>query len=176
MGGYDGDVLFENLELIRTVRAAGGTELAAARPLRPPPPADARGIPGPAGPPGLRRLRPAGRLAAFLSVLPAPCCRAALAPPAARGAAGRGAARRSALAEVGRRRAGGAAVFPPTPPLLAPLWLGERAVCGWLAVGRRLRGGVPYAGRGWSPPRTARARCAPGWPGASTGPVSRSPP
>ncbi|HYN96035.1 MAG TPA: glycosyltransferase, partial [Pilimelia sp.] len=29
-GGYDGDVLFENLELIRTVRAHGGTE---ARPL-----------------------------------------------------------------------------------------------------------------------------------------------
>lgn len=27
MGGYDGDVLFENLELSRTVRAAGGTEL-----------------------------------------------------------------------------------------------------------------------------------------------------
>ena len=28
-GGYDGDVLFENLELIRTVRARGGEEAVA---------------------------------------------------------------------------------------------------------------------------------------------------
>ena len=26
-GGYDGDALFENLELVRTVQAAGGREL-----------------------------------------------------------------------------------------------------------------------------------------------------
>ena len=33
MGGYDGDAMFENLELIRTVRAAGGIGPQPARPL-----------------------------------------------------------------------------------------------------------------------------------------------
>ncbi|MDP9388012.1 MAG: glycosyltransferase family 2 protein, partial [Actinomycetota bacterium] len=52
-----------------------------------------------------------------------------------------------AAAEVGRRRAGGIAVFPPTCSLLAPVWVAERAVCAWLAVESRVvRGGVPYAG------------------------------
>ncbi|WDZ84825.1 glycosyltransferase [Micromonospora cathayae] len=144
MGGYDPDVLFENLELIRTVRAYGGTE---------------------AAPPGLyvRRLPPVARhfrgqrvrqayddlaqpvrLAVFLAVLPA------------LGAAVR--ARRTgllfgavaatvALAEAGRRRAGGTRVFPPATALAAPFWVLERAACSWLAVGQRLLcGGVRYAG------------------------------
>ena len=51
------------------------------------------------------------------------------------------------LAEIGRRRHGGAAVFPWYLPLLAPVWLAERSVCSWLAVGCRLRGGVRYAGQ-----------------------------
>jgi hypothetical protein len=51
-----------------------------------------------------------------------------------------------ALAEVGRRRAGGRSVFGPTAPLWALPWLAERSVCSWLAVARRLGGGVPYAG------------------------------
>jgi hypothetical protein len=51
------------------------------------------------------------------------------------------------LAEVGRRRSGGRAVFHGYAALWAPLWLLERAVCVWLAVGWRLTGGVPYAGR-----------------------------
>jgi hypothetical protein len=51
------------------------------------------------------------------------------------------------LAERGRRRAGGRKVFPATAALWAPLWLAERAVCAWLALGRRLSGGVPYAGQ-----------------------------
>jgi hypothetical protein len=50
-----------------------------------------------------------------------------------------------AIAEAGRRRAGGAAVMPPSGSLLAPAWLAERVVCSWLAVAARLvRGGVAY--------------------------------
>jgi hypothetical protein len=53
-----------------------------------------------------------------------------------------------ALAEIGRRRAGGTRVFPVRASLLAPLWILERAICAWLAVGMRLLlGGVPYRGR-----------------------------
>jgi hypothetical protein len=52
-----------------------------------------------------------------------------------------------ALAEIGRRRAGGREVFPASGSLLAPLWVSERAVCAWLALAVRLRrGGIVYAG------------------------------
>ncbi|MDO3702012.1 glycosyltransferase [Micromonospora sp. C28SCA-DRY-2] len=144
MGGYDPDVLFENLELIRTVRAYGGTEAAPAglyvRRL-PPDTAHFRG----------QRVRQAYddlaqpvRLVTSLAVLPA-LAAATLArrPGLLLGAA----ATTVGLAEVGRRRAGGTAVFPPATALAAPLWLLERGVCAWLAVGRRvLFGGVRYAG------------------------------
>jgi hypothetical protein len=50
-----------------------------------------------------------------------------------------------ALAEIGRRRDGGAQAFPSTSALWAPLWLAERAVCIWVAVARRLLfGGIRY--------------------------------
>jgi hypothetical protein len=52
------------------------------------------------------------------------------------------------LAEAGRRRAGGRAVFPAATSLCAPLWVFERAVCAWFAVGAFLLwGGIPYRGR-----------------------------
>jgi hypothetical protein len=52
-----------------------------------------------------------------------------------------------AVAERGRRRWGGTSIFPFTASLFAPLWIGERGVCAWLAVWRRVTlGGVPYAG------------------------------
>jgi hypothetical protein len=51
-----------------------------------------------------------------------------------------------ALAECGRRRAGGARIFPACAPLLAPGWVVERGVCAWLAVLSRLTGGVTYGG------------------------------
>jgi hypothetical protein len=48
------------------------------------------------------------------------------------------------VAEAGRRREGGARVFPVSGSLLAPAWLAERALCSWLALGAKLRGGVSY--------------------------------
>ncbi len=144
MGGYDGDVLFENLELIRTVRAHGGREL---RPLD----LYVRRLPPDAARFWDQRVRQAyddlaqpARLVTFLSVLPALAwclLRRRYGPPLA--AAGLAVA----LAELGRRRAGGRRVFPGTAALFAPLWIMERATCGWLALGAALRGGVPYAGR-----------------------------
>lgn len=143
-GGYDGGAMFENLELVRTVRAAGGAEavpldLFVAR--RPP---DARHF-------FSQRVRQAYdefarpfRLGFFLALLPL------VALAAARGrwtalTLSTGAA--VALAEAGRRRGGGRAVFRATSSLLAPAWLAERAVCAWLALGSRLLyGGVPYRG------------------------------
>ncbi|MEV8213378.1 glycosyltransferase [Leifsonia sp. NPDC077715] len=139
-GGYDGDVLFENLELIRTVLAAGGTVATA----------DWIGVAR--RPPALRhfvrqRVRQAYddfaqplRLIAELALLPLVLL--SLRRPRRILA---GAAAVVALAEVGRRRAGGRRLYPATAALWAPAWLAERAVCVWLAVGARLRGGVRYS-------------------------------
>jgi hypothetical protein len=140
-GGYDGDALFENLELMRTVRSRGGT---VATPLdlyverRPPSSSHFAS----------QRVRQAYddlamplRLAFFLSLAPS------LALSRRRGRALALACLVAvAVAEAGRRRAGGARLFPVSGSLLAPAWVAERAVCSWLAVGARLRGGVPYAG------------------------------
>lgn len=163
-GGYDGDVLFENLELIRTVRAFGGRCLSAPEIVVPRRPPTTRHFLG-------QRVRQAyddfaqpTRLVAELLILPA---LAALAAPK-RGRVTRlllaaaAALMAVAVAEVGRRRAGGARVFPPTAALWAPVWLIERAVCAWIAVGCRLRGGVNYGGhllkRAATPQRVLRAR------------------
>ncbi|MBV9772433.1 MAG: glycosyltransferase family 2 protein [Gemmatimonadetes bacterium] len=143
-GGYDGGVLFENLELVRTVVAAGGRERLAREVLVLRRPCDASHFYG-------QRVRQAydefarpGRLAVQLAVVPAV---AALAASGRWGTlvAAAAAAAVAALAEAGRRRDGGTRVFPAGASLLAPGWLLERGVCAWLAVGRRLlRGGVRY--------------------------------
>jgi hypothetical protein len=132
---YDGDVLFENLELMRTVHAAGGRvlsplDLYVAR--RPPSASHFLS----------QRVRQAyddfaipGRLAAFLALPPL----AALALRRRRGRWLGGAALATiAVAETGRRRAGGAERFPFSGSLLAPAWI---------AVAARLRGGVRYGDR-----------------------------
>lgn len=150
MGMYDGDVLFENLELIRTVRAHGGS---VASPLDlyvarvPPSAAHFWG----------QRTRQAYddfalplRMALWLAVLPLLALdRRFCKPEVDKSAWPRrvlaAAALAVAAAEVGRRRAGGARVFPATSSLLAPVWILERGVCAWLAVLQRLRfGGVRY--------------------------------
>ncbi|HKT83637.1 MAG TPA: glycosyltransferase family 2 protein [Solirubrobacterales bacterium] len=142
-GAYDGRALFENLELMRTVRAAGGTvitplDLYVGRA----PPTTAHFF--------SQRVRQAYddfaiplRMAAFLG-----------AGPLAAGLLRRD--RRALLlavaallgtAEVGRRRAGGAERFPLSASLFAPAWVAERSLCAWLALGSKLRGGVPYGER-----------------------------
>jgi hypothetical protein len=142
-GAYDGDALFENLELMRTIHAAGGRvltplDLYVAR--RPPSTAHFRS----------QRVRQAyddfaipGRIGTFLAVLPL------VALLRGRGRTGRrrliaAALASIGLAELGRQRAGGAERFPFSGSLLAPAWIAERSLCAWLAWGARARGGVHY--------------------------------
>lgn len=143
-GGYDGDVIFENLELIRTVRAAGGRvvsplDLYVAR--RPP---SSRHFLS-------QRVRQAyDDLAIPLRITwelaSAPLLLVAFAQRRF-GMLAAAAAGLVALAELGRRRAGGRAVFPLSASLLAPAWMLERALCVWVAIAQRLVwGGVRYRG------------------------------
>ena len=76
-GGYDGDVMFENLELMRTIEAAGGT-------VRSPLDLYVRRLPPTARHFAAQRVRQAyddfaipARMAAFLSVIPAAAVAAA---------------------------------------------------------------------------------------------------
>ncbi len=140
-GAYDGDALFENLELMRTIVTAGGRvltplDLYVAR--RPPSTAHFFS----------QRVRQAyddfaipARIGAFLAVVPLSAelvrrRRAHVLGAAALAAIG--------AAELGRHRAGGAERFPLSGSLLAPAWIAERSLCAWLALGAKLRGGVCY--------------------------------
>lgn len=151
-GGYDGDVLFENLEMARTLRAAGCRErivpdLYVGR--LPPTTEHFLG----------QRVRQAYddlaqpiRLVIEAALAPAVLVLAALTRrPGTRRTGLRGLGLLSlaavGLAELGRRRAGGARVYHRHAALWAPLWLAERAVCIWLALVHRVRGGVPYGGQ-----------------------------
>jgi hypothetical protein len=142
--GYDGSVMFENLELVRTVLASGGRErvLYGAYVLRRP--STTRHF-------WSQRVRQAydeiarpARMASQLLVLPLVL---ALAIRGQWLAIAIGVAAIIVAAEVGRRRASATRVFPASTPLFAPLWVGERAICSWLALGARVfLGGVPYRG------------------------------
>lgn len=140
-GGYSGEVLFENLELVRTIRAAGGREavpldLFVARR----PPSTAHFV--------AQRVRQAydewarpGRLVAQLALLPS----AVFLGQSGGGWLLAAMATAVAAAETGRRRGNGRIVFPPSSALWAPAWLAERAVTSWIALGTRgFLGGVRY--------------------------------
>ncbi len=162
IGGYDGDVLFENLELMRSVAAAGGkvvTRLDILVERRPP---TTRHFLG-------QRVRQAYddftlpvRMSVFLAIGPAVAAALVARRP---GLVAGGAAACVALAERGRRRAGGTRVYPAAASLMAPRWVAERSVTAWMAVGQRLfRGGTRYRdgriARAATPPRELRARLA----------------
>jgi hypothetical protein len=142
-GGYDGDALFENLELVRTLCAAGGRErrldgtFVARRP-----PTTRHYV--------SQRVRQAydefarpARLCAQLALGPLFALALLRSPKALFAAAVAG----IALAEAGRRKDGATRVFPPVASLLAPVWIAERAVTSWLALWQRACGGASYGGR-----------------------------
>ncbi|MGI9090903.1 MAG: glycosyltransferase [Gemmatimonadaceae bacterium] len=143
-GGYDGSVMFENLELVRTIVAAGGREqlLLGAYVRRHP--STTRHF-------WTQRVRQAydemarpARLALQLAVLPTV---AVLVRTSRWKMLATGVLAIAGVAELGRRRAGGARVFPISSSMLAPVWVAERAVCSWLALGAHLTvGGIPYRG------------------------------
>ena len=143
-GGYRGDVMFENLELVRTVRAVGGRERVAFDLF-------VRRLPPTGGHFWSQRVRQAYdelarpvRLAVQMATLPVVLTLAAQGHWRRLGA---GLAGIVALAEAGRRRGDGRSVFDWSAALWAPLWLAERSVTSWLAVGARLLfGGIPYRG------------------------------
>jgi hypothetical protein len=144
-GGYDGNVLFENLELVRTITAAGGTQAVVFGLY-------VRRLPPTTSHYWSQRVRQAydefarpARLVVWLAIAPAAIMLGLsgkwtwFAPPMAAVIV---------AAEAGRRKASGRRVFPFTASLVAPVWIVERAVCAWLAVGSRLIWrGIRYRGR-----------------------------
>lgn len=159
-GGYSGDVLFENLEMVRTVKAASGRETVALDLIiarRPPSTGHFLS----------QRTRQAydewARPAHFTAQL-------ALLPLGVwitrkKGMLGLAALATASViaAEAGRRRGGGHAAFPATSALWAPAWLAERSVTSWSALFSRLvLGGVRYRDarlkRAATPQRELRAR------------------
>ena len=141
LGGYDGNVLFENLELIRTIKAGYGKvihkpDLYVARV----PPSDKHFW--------SQRVRQAYddyaqpfKLAFFILLVPALLASVVVSPlmPLALLALS------VPVAEAGRRLHGGVNYFPFVCSLYAPCWLIERGICTWLAMFAKIRyGGVRY--------------------------------
>jgi hypothetical protein len=153
---YAADVLFENLELVRTIQARGGVECCAldlfVRRLPPAP----RHF-------WSQRVRQAYdefarpfRMVGWLSIAPLML----IAMRRRRwGVLLAGAVGIMAAAELGRGRGGGRRFFPRIAVLLSPVWVVERTICAWLALGSAcLLGGIPYHGRIVSKAATAKGR------------------
>jgi len=142
LGGYDGDVLFENLEFIRTVKAGGGKVLHR-------PDLFVRRLPPSARHFWSQRIRQAyddyaqpARLAFFIVLVPLLVAIAVYArwliPVLVIMAV--------VIAEIGRRKYGGHRVIAVSCSFFAPAWLMERGICTWLALFTKLTmGGVRYS-------------------------------
>jgi hypothetical protein len=142
-GGYDDRALFENLEMTRTLAAAGAT-------IR-----DAPWL-------YVRRTAPSTRQFWNQRVRQAyddfaqparPALELGLLPTFAFTVRGRRGAlilwvlASVGMAERGRGKGGGAQVFGPSAALWAPLWVLERPITVWLAVVERCAGGALYSGQ-----------------------------
>ena len=142
--GYDGNAMFENLELVRTVVAAGGKEsvIMSTYVLR---------TPSTESHFWSQRIRQAydefarpGRLLWQLALLPGLLALAFTSHWLSLALFAFGSI---LLAEAGRHRAGGSRIFPASASLFAPAWLAERALCSWLAIASRVFfGGIRYRG------------------------------
>jgi hypothetical protein len=137
-GGWSPDVLFENLELWRTLEARGDRVVAKKVVVM-------RRAPS-VGHFWSQRVRQAyddlaqpDRLAAELALLPGLTLLGSVRPAGLAGAA----LAAVALASCGRRRLGAGSV-PAAVPLWAPVWVLERSLCAWLALICWATGGVPY--------------------------------
>jgi hypothetical protein len=143
-GGYSTDVLFENLELERTIRCHGGhVDVARDLYVLRIPPTTVHFF--------HQRVRQAydgfaqpARLVAELAIVPVVALGVGVRAWRLLGALGIAVI---AIAEVGRRVEGGAHVFRTGAALWAPLWLLERGAAAWIAVAMRSRGGIVYADR-----------------------------
>ena len=155
--GYDGDVLFENLELIRTVLARGGIEVRADDILVVRRPPTARQFLRQRPRQAYDSLAQPTRMIVELAILPLAVFasrRPAVAASLVVGVL--------ALAEYGRRRTGGRGRLPASAVLFAPAWVLERGVLAWVALVFAATGGIPYAGarltRAATPTRKLRRR------------------
>lgn len=137
-GGYSGEVMFENLELARTVDAVGGRVVHAPDLFVGREPPTTRQFLSQRVRQAYDELARPAFLVAALAVLPAVVV-------GRRRAAVLVATLAVAAAARGRRRAGGTDRFPAGVVAFAPLWVAERAVTAWLALGARiLFGGIRF--------------------------------
>lgn len=142
-GSYDGDVLFENLELVRTLRATRAREHRADDLFVTRRPPSARHFFGQRVRQAYDEIARPPRMIAQLALLPALALSLSRFGPPALAAFALGGI---CLAEIGRRRGGGTGAFPFAASACAPAWLLERAVTSWVALTlRTARGGVTYS-------------------------------
>lgn len=142
-GGYCGAILFENLELIRTLRAHGFSHGRATNVfVRRLPPTSRHFWEQRVRQAYDSRAQPARQLAE-LALAPAAWWTMHIRRPSLLALA---AGATVVLAELGRRRQGGREVFPWTISWWAPAWVAERAITSWVAQFERLRGGAFFAG------------------------------
>jgi hypothetical protein len=149
-GGYAGDVMFENLELTRTIEAAGGHHVVAYDFYIPRIPPSSRQFCNQRVRQAYDELARPGHLLCALAIIPGIVFggrRVALAT----------AIGGTAAAALGRYRGSGAQYFPLSSVLFAPVWISERSVTAWLALlSRLIVGGVRY--RGTTLPRAAHSK------------------